>query len=162
QGRAVGEDGQQDGLLGHRRDVNGLLDALVEEHRELRLTEELGHGAGRAERSGGEGRDGDSVERPGHAVHGEELAATVDEKRLQRGGLAQEFLENLPDPRRIVFLNDHVSHLRHAPPFPPSPNSLARTMRETVLRVSKTPLPSTATPSKKGTRRALRLSRYSR
>src|SRR2546422_10395932 len=50
------------------------------------------------------------------------ISTPVDEQRLDRGRLAQEPLEDLADPCRIVFLDDHVSHLRHLAPFPPSPD----------------------------------------
>src|SRR5256714_8336425 len=70
------EDREQDRVVVDDADVQALLGALVEEHRELALAQQPGERRRRAEAAGGEGADGDRVERARRAREGHGLTAT--------------------------------------------------------------------------------------
>src|SRR5438876_416177 len=155
------EDGEQDRVVVHGADVQALLQALVEEHRELALAQQPGERRRRAEGAGGEGGDGDRVEGARRAREGKRLAAAIDQQHGGAARVAEEPFQYGVDPRRVGFVDRKVvSH--HEAPSCTWPNSRRRTIREMVLSVSKTPCPVTATASNAGTRRAPRLSVYSR
>src|SRR5262245_17045987 len=160
-GRPLVENREQDRIVVDGADVQALLRTLVEQNRELALAQQAGEGRRRAECARGEGGDGDRVERPRGAGDGERLAAALDQQHGRGARVAEEPLQHGVDPRRIGFVDDEIlSH--HDAPSCTCPNSRSRTIRDTVLSVSKTPLPVSATASKAGTRRAPRLSVYSR
>ena len=91
--------------------------------------------------------DRETVSSERGAAPREELATPVDQERVNRARLLQESKENPVDAVGGLFVNCHVVGAHRGAPCSCA-NPLTRTIRDTVLSVSNTPLPSTATASK--------------
>src|SRR5438094_369682 len=109
------EDGEQDRVVVHGADVQSLLQALVEEHRELALAQQPGERRRRAEGAGGEGSDGDGVERARRPRDREGLAAAIDQQHGRAARVAEKPLQHGVDPRRVGFVDDEVVSHHEAP-----------------------------------------------
>ena len=154
------EDGEENRLLVHGRDVNVFLDSLVEEHRELGFAEESGHGRGGAERTRRERGQGHGVEGTVASAFGEELASPIDQECVRGTGLVEEGPEHVLNLPGGILVNGDIVRAHDVPSSRANP--LINTILDTVFSVSNTPAPPTATASNVGTRRVPWFNRNSR